>query len=449
MRAFTCALSFRESAIRKQRVLFVNRFYWPDESATSVMLTDLLAGLDTSILDIRVLTGKSYYTADLGALPKREKRGDVNIRRISSLRVFNGSMAGRIVNYLVFYLAAALHILRHARRGDIVVCLTDPPLLNIVLFLPIVIKRARLVNWVQDIYPEVAIALNFGGPLQRLGSRLAPLRDFVWQRSVMNVVIGDRMREFVESSGVDPDRICVIPNWCDETKLLPHPDRGRTIRENWGLSDEDFVVMYSGNLGRAHDIDTILAAMKALSDTGAEHIKFVFVGGGAQFKALRKAVDALGITKARFFSYQSKSKLAQSLCVGDVHWISLRPALEGLIVPSKLFGVCAVARPSVFIGSAEGEIAKIQNEGNFGWHVDEGDGAGLAELVRAMSANPECAAEAGQRARAMVEGRFARNRSLDAWQALISSVSIVHIERVGNSDARDDVSGDKNPEPAE
>ena len=246
------------SAIHKQRVHFVNRFYYPDESATSAMLTDLINGLDTSVYDVSVITGKSYYTSDLGELPAREMINDVNVRRIASLRVFNGSMLGRIVNYVLFHFLAAFLVLKNVRRGDIVVCLTDPPLLSVTLFVPTLLKGGRLVNWVQDIFPEVAVGLSFGGPLSKLAPILQPVRDAVWRRSAMNVVIGDRMGDLVQSRGVTKDRISVIPNWCDELALTPQNERGLAIRQEWGLSEDDFVVMYSGNLGRAHDISTVL-----------------------------------------------------------------------------------------------------------------------------------------------------------------------------------------------
>ncbi len=387
------------------------------------MLTDLIEGLDTSAYDVSVFTGKSYYTADLGELPARETIDGVDVRRVTSLKVFNGSMFGRIVNYLLFHVLIALLVLKHVRRGDIVVCLTDPPLLNVTLFAPVALKGGRLVNWVQDIFPEVAVALNFGGPVSKVGPLLQPLRDAVWRRSAMNVVIGDRMRDLVASRGVDPERICVIPNWCDEMELTPQPDRGLSVREEWGIGEDDFVVMYSGNLGRAHDITTILGAMKELEETGNKQIRFVFVGGGAQSDILRKAVEREGITSARFLPYRPKSELAQSLSVGDVHWISLAPELEGMIVPSKFFGICAVARPSIFVGRADGELASIQSATGCGWQVDQGDGPQFAALVRRLADNRDEVALAGRRARHALETTLNRRARIDEWQALLETVA--------------------------
>ena len=411
------------SPIHKRRVHFVNRFYYPDESATSAMLTDLINGLDTSTYDVSVITGKSYYTSDLGELPAHEMIGDVNVRRIASLRVFNGSMLGRIINYILFHFLAAFLVLKNVRRGDIVVCLTDPPLLSVTLFGPTLLKGGQLVNWVQDIFPEVAAGLSFGGPLSKLAPILQPVRDAVWRRSAMNVVIGDRMGDLVQSRGVIEDRISVIPNWCDELALTPQNDRGLAIRQEWGLSEDDFIVMYSGNLGRAHDISTILGAMKELHRSGLSQVKFVFVGGGAQSEALRNSIKAAGINSAYFFPYRPKSELAQSLSVGDVHWISLAPELEGMIVPSKFFGVGAVARPSIFVGSEDGELAQIQREADCGWQVNQGDSQAFTALVQRLLADPREVAIAGQNARRALETILHRRARISQWQNLLEALS--------------------------
>jgi glycosyltransferase involved in cell wall biosynthesis len=173
------------------------------------------------------------------------------------------------------------------------------------------------------------------------------------------------------------------------------------------------VVGYSGNLGRVHDIDTILAASAELADC---QIVFLCIGGGAQYEALKKTVEKCRLTQLfRFMPYQSETDLSYSLSAADVHWLSHKPEFEGLLFPSKFYGIAAVGRPIIAITSRRSELAKLVTHYQCGLVVEQGDGKTLALELKGLKAAPEVCSAMGQGARAMLNARFTRAHAINTW----------------------------------
>ena len=191
------------------------------------------------------------------------------------------------------------------------------------------------------------------------------------------------MAERVSTLRVKNERIQVIHNWVDDHALSPIPAHENPLRQAWGLEDK-FVVGYSGNLGRVHDIDTILQASVELIDC---QIVFLCIGGGAQYDALKEAIEKRGLTQLfRFMPYQSGTELPYSLSAADVHWVSHRPEFEGLLFPSKFYGIAAVGRGIIAITSRQSELANLVLAYRCGLVIEQGDGKTLAfELKRLQS----------------------------------------------------------------
>jgi colanic acid biosynthesis glycosyl transferase WcaI len=306
-------------------------------------------------------------------------------------------------------------------RGDVLVAKTDPPLTSVVAMRVATRANARLVNWLQDIYPETAAEL--GVPFMRgaVGRGLGRLRDLSWQGAQASVVVGHHMAQRVRLRGVPSDRVHVIPNWSDDEHLCPLAPGENPLRQAWGLQ-HSFVAGYCGNLGRAHEFHTVLAAAERLRNH--PHIVFLFIGGGHQFDALARAAEERGLAQTlRFIPYQPQERLKQSLNVPDVHLISLKPELEGLIVPSKLYGIAAVGRPVISITASDGEIARLVRQHACGLVVEPGDGAALAEALILLCKERPRAAEMGKRARAMLDERFTRKHAFARWQGLLANVT--------------------------
>lgn len=410
------------------RLIFLNRFFWPDHSATSQMLSDVAFALGSVARpvdrDVVVVTSRLNYEAPDARLPAREVLAGIRIVRVWTSRFGRDSLAGRIVDYATFYPAAALALARLAQRGDVVVIKTDPPLLSLLAHPVARLKGARVVNWLQDIYPEVADALGvMPTPLRPLGWALRALRNLSLRRAAANVVLGRRMSEKVASFGVQAGRIVEIPNWADGDLIRPVPHADNSLRRDWDLGDA-FVLAYSGNLGRAHEVATMLDAMACLEQTlGPDRVVWLFVGGGAQLGKLRQETAARGLCSVRFQPYQPRERLAESLSVADAHLVSLRPSLEGLIVPSKLYGVLAAGRPAIFIGDEHGEVGRVLLHGECGATVAVGDGASLAALIADWERDRSKPTDMGRRARALFDATYDKRFAIARWERLVDRIA--------------------------
>lgn len=396
-------------------VIFVNRYFYPDLSATSQMLSDLAFILAARGFKVRILTSRMEYQTLDTVLPGHETINGVEIFRVWTTRFGRRSLPGRAMDYASFYLSALITLLQLVKARDIIVAKTDPPLISIVAAIVATLKGARLINWLQDVFPEVALRLGVvkDGHAYRA---LRRLRNWSLRKAHRNVVLGERMRSLIEAEGIEPGRIRVIHNWADGDAIHPVPRAENPLREAWKLQS-NFVVGYSGNLGRAHEFDTILQAARLLN--GDASIAFLFIGGGASSEKLKQAATALGLTNIQFRPYQPQEQLSQSLSVPDVHLVSLLPDLEGLIVPSKIYGILSAGRPALFIGDHEGEVATMLRSHGLGRTVAPGDGEGLASAIRELAASLPHAISLGENARQSFERHYSRAHSIAHWaQAL-------------------------------
>lgn len=404
------------------RLIFINRFFFPDESATSLMLTDLVEGLAPLGLDMHVITAAASYT-DTGAPAQALPFPNLSVLHLRGVPVSNQSLLGRVVNFLAFYCGLLVAGLHHVRRGDLIICLTDPPLVGVIATLLARIKKARVVHWVQDIYPETATRLGYGSASNPFIRLLARLRDWAWATAARNVVIGERMRDMLLARGIEGRTIRVIPNWADDSALMPLAPEQNDLRRAWGFDEGTLVVGYSGNLGRAHDADTILEAARILAKEQSGRIRFLFIGGGAKHASLAAAkADETRAAMLVWQSYRPRSELVQSLNVPDVHWLSLEPELEGLIVPSKFYGAAAVGKPIIFIGNTDGEIARLIRSAGCGESFAKGDGTGVAAYIARLAADPGLRRQLGANARVFCEAQLSREARLRDWQSLVSEL---------------------------
>jgi len=398
------------------RFIFVNRFFCPDHSATSQILSDLAFHLASAGRDVHVVTSTQLYDDAKAALRVSEIINDVHVHRVPSTGFGRNALLGRSIDYVSFYRSMWQCLVALAQQGDIIVAKTDPPLTSIVAMAAARRKGARLVNWLQDIYPETAVEL--GVPFMRgpLAASLAALRNRSLRQAEATVVVGDLMARKVESLGAPAARVHVIPNWCNDEDIRPVTQSENSLRQSWGLTGQ-FVLGYSGNLGRAHEFQTLLEAAERLRNE--PRFIFLMVGGGKRFEELAQAVKRQGLTCSfRFIPYQEQKMLSYSLAAADAHWLSLNPKLEGLIVPSKFYGIAAVGKPIIVIGDKYGEIARLVQQHGCGIVVAPGDAEALADALRLLSSAPETISEMGHRARLMLDGHFTRQQALQRWRGL-------------------------------
>ena len=403
------------------KLIFVNRYFYPDHSATSQLLSDLAFDLVGSGAHVVVITGRQRYDDPSAHLSALEEINGVTVRRVWTTRFGRSILAGRAVDYLTFYLSAWSAMRREARAGDVIIAKTDPPLISVVAAAAARARGAALVNWIQDLFPEVGRELGIKMLGGGVGKLLTKLRNRSIMRARFNVVLGDLMAQRLSDMGVDRRRIKVIHNWVADD-VTPVPRESNHLRREWGL-EHKFVVMYSGNLGRAHEFDTILAAAGLLRKQ--RDIIFLFIGGGAKLAYVKQQAEQRELNNILLKPYQPRERLSQSLSLGDVHLISLLPSLEGLIVPSKFYGILAVGRPAVYIGSSDGEVPRILARERCGYTVAIGDAYGLVGKLKELCLDTDLARRMGQTGRELFLHRYQKAYSINKWHEELSLTNCI------------------------
>lgn len=427
---------------RARRIIFLNRYFYPDHAPTGELLSDLAFALAKRGLGVTVISSRLSYDITSSPLPPRERKDGVDIWRVWTSKRGRQRLLGRSLDYLTFYATAAWRLWRLARAGDIVVAKTDPPLLSVVTLPLVRLRRAHQINWIQDIFPEVAEALGLGGRLGHVAAKLLqPMRNHSLRQATTNVVVGEGMLPRLANQGISREKIRVIPNWSDASLIFPIAATANELRQHWGLSDH-FVVGYAGNLGRAHDVETIIEAMTilqgnahAMPEAVAGRIKFLFVGGGVRRLELERMISERKLRTALLKPYQPRELLAQTLGAADLHLISLNPKLEGLMVPSKFYGVAAAGRPMIFIGAADGEIARLIDQTRCGFTVAPGDGRALVERIIQLATDEELCRRMGERARAAFERDWDKACGIAKWHALLDAALASNPQRIRSPDS--------------
>jgi glycosyltransferase involved in cell wall biosynthesis len=419
-------------------VILVNQYYAPDEAATAQMLADLGGWLASAGHRVAAICSDRSYADPARRYPRRESIDGVDVHRVRTSAFGRRSRLGRALDYLTFLLGASLRLLffrfrplltpnsslstpnsspltpNSSGHPDLIVSLSTPPMVAALGAAVARWRGARSVFWVMDVYPDLAFALGALRPESAAG------RFFTWlsRRSLSAsdrvVALGECMAERLKKNGAE--RIEVVHNWADENAIRPAPVSGNRLRTQWEWNGR-FVVLYSGNLGLAHEFETALGAAELLRDRA--DVLFAFVGGGPRLEETRRVARDRGLPNVEFRPYVARDLLGESLTAGDVHLVTLREAMPGLLVPSKIYGILAAGRPTLYVGPDRGEIFEILAQGECGLRVANGDAAGLAEAVRGYADEPERCREQGRRARELFERRFTKRECLARFMGIL------------------------------
>jgi len=363
------------------KILLLNQFFWPDSAATSQLLTDLARGLAREGHTVYAISADGGYAVSAAGDPP-----PVEIHRVRSLPFARGTF-GRVLSYLSFYISAAVRGLT-LPKPDLVLTLTTPPLISLLGTLVSTLRGSRHFIWEMDVYPDVAIDLGYfkaGGLADRLTGLFA---DLSRRRADGVIALGECMKQRLVSRGIDAKKIDVAENWADGNAIRPLPRPG---------DPDQLILLYSGNLGLAHDLDTLTESMRQLRSDARFH--FVFTGSGGRRQELSSFCERHDIRSLELRPYVQRGSLSESLSVGDIGLVTQREACCGSVVPSKVYGLMAAGRPILFIGPKNATPARIVERFSCGWHIDCNDSSALTALLKYLAANPADVAQAGQRAR--------------------------------------------------
>jgi glycosyltransferase involved in cell wall biosynthesis len=388
-------------------ILLFNQFFFPDSAATSQFLTDVAGALADEGHSVRAICGRGGYAgANCGELP------GVSIVRTWALPFGHGAVA-RVLSYLSYLTGAIWHGLR-GPRPDVVVTLTTPPVLSLVGWLVTAVRGGRHLIWEMDVYPDIAVELGVLRADAWWTRGLGWALDAVRRRADGVIVLGESMRERLLGHGIPPGRLFVAENWADGAEIQP-----RTFP-----SRERLEVLYSGNLGLAHEVETLCGALAELD--GDERFRFTFAGGGPQRGALERFCGERGLVSevqarrqtgqqeakrptrgsgadlgvcptVEFRGYCARHELAASLAGCHVGLVTQKAATVGAVVPSKVYGLMAAGRGVLYVGPGNGTPARLIRRFGCGWQVEPGDAAGLAAALRRLAEDFGAVEAAGAR----------------------------------------------------
>ena len=396
------------------RVLLLNQYFAPDIAPTAQLLGDLAEDLVAAGMDVTAIASSASYAGGNDRFPAREVWRGVRVQRVRATNRGRAGSAGRVLDYATYLLPAAVHSLAR-RRPDVVVCLSTPPLVA-VLGMLLRWRGARFVYKVEDLYPDVAFALGVIREHSTLGRALTRLSRGIFKRADAVVTLDEEMAAALEAQGAR--RVEVIPNWADGARLRPDSVAAASFRSEHGLSDR-FVVLYAGNHGLAHRFDAVVEAASLVA-VREPQVLFLFVGGGPRFNDVRKA--AAGSPNVTVMGYQPADRLNALLNAGDLHLVTVRDEVAGMVFPSKYPAALAVGK-SVVLAGGEGTIMAAEIARDALGFVCRHDPEKIAAAVLDACNDPTRLQRFGENARRVFEERYERRIATRRWSNLITSLS--------------------------
>ena len=400
--------------MKKPSILFLNRVYPPADGATGQLLAELAPELARRGHSVTVVTSQPG-----GGCVSTETVDGVRVERVNGLPFTRASHWRRALSYLSLYPALLWRALR-LPRADVVVTLTDPPLLLVLGVVLKTLRGSRHVHWAQDIYPELAEEMDVLPKDGRIARALRWISTAGLRHADQVIAVGRCMKARLVQRGLAPSAIEVIPNWghgpdeLEAKKCAPNP-----FRNEHGLGDR-FVIMYSGNLGLAHPFEAILDAAEQLRATHP-HVLFLFVGNGPRLPWVREQVAQRKLKNVHFLPFQPRETLAQSLAAADLHLASMLHELCGLVVPSKVYGVLSVGKPCVFLGPVESEAAQFILQNGCGSVLAKATGTRLASCLSQWAGDGVMLRETCDRVEA-IAGRVSLAAAVRAFSESLTKV---------------------------
>jgi glycosyltransferase involved in cell wall biosynthesis len=415
----------------------LNQFFWPDVAATAQHAFDLARYLRSHGDEVSAIASRSIYGQTGSALPEEEITDGIAIHRVTSSVFGKRGVIFRSFDFLFFNVACLFKAVSLPRH-DVVICLTTPPFIALVGIFLRWMKGTRFVFWTMDLYPDVPLA---AGVIKR-GSIVHWVFDrldrFCLRRADLVVVLGRCMRDKVLRNGVDPLKLVTIAPWADPSEVPNVPARrfsesmdsavarrvtggearpsvvnDNRYRAEWEIGDR-FVIEYSGNCGVGHDVSSVCDAMLALRDD--DSIRWVIVGGGLAWPRIEEFIRRHQIPNVILRPYQPRAHLGDLIALGDAHLVLVADGFEGLLIPSKFYGVMAAGRPTIYIGPEETEVARVIREEECGFVIPNSDPSRLVAAIERLRRDPVTSLSMGLRGRRALERSYSMQLACRRWR---------------------------------
>ncbi|QUY40612.1 glycosyltransferase family 4 protein [Acaryochloris marina] len=380
------------------------QFFPPDYAPTGQLIDEITQQLSQQDIQVSVFSGQPGYAFTVQReSPLKEDRHQVRVKRSRTAQLWPKQIRGKAINGLLFFLRAGLHLLRSARKYDVILLTTAPPFLPVLGYLASLILGKSYICLVYDLYPDIAVELNVVNHNHVLAKAWRLVNYYVWKNASGIIVLSGAMkRRVIRQCPRVRGKISVIHSWADPKQIVPIPKTKNWFAWKYHLVDI-FTVIYSGNMGRCHDMDTLLEAMILLKD---EPIQFVFIGGGAKRSDVMAEVQDRGLKNCQFLPYQDKEVLPYSLTAGNISLVSVSPGMQDLVAPSKVYSALSSGRPIVAVCPKSSYLNDLIADANCGITIENGDGKELADFLLYLQKDHKAAQAMGENAHRYLEEHF-------------------------------------------
>lgn len=410
----------------RHRVFILSELYRPETTSTGYFLSGIAEGLAEPSVpvswEVKVLCAQPSYRERGVTAPWREQLNGVDVRRIRAFRFHRGILPLRLLNAISFSVGVLWRGLLEFRSGDVVVAVTNPPTLPFVAWAAARVRRARLVLLIHDVYPEVLLATGHVPPGGGQARVLSEMTRRLYDAAFRIVVLGRDMADLVKRKApAAAERVRLVPNWGAVGKSDGAPENRGTSGPTPEASPR-LRLVYSGNLGRTHGLETLVEAAARLDP---EEVEFMVAGDGVQASWLAGEVRRRGLGHVRLLGYQPTPDLEALLDSAGATLLTFQPGMAGVSVPSRMYTLLGAGRPLLAVCDPHSEVALLLKENRCGWVVPPGNPDALAEAVERVAATPGHELEAmGRRGRDAVARAYTRTAVLEAWRRLLQEARV-------------------------
>jgi colanic acid biosynthesis glycosyl transferase WcaI len=402
----------------KQTLWIVSELYYPEATSTGYILTKLAEGLSGSFT-ANVICGQPGYSARGTKAPAKEVHNGVLIRRCWGTTLNKDVLSLRLLNLLTITVTMFLTALRQFGRNDLVLVVTNPPVLPFAIALACQLKRAKCSLIIHDVYPDLAVAAGKLKDNSFLTKLLARLNVRLYRRMARVFVLGRDMQAKVMSKlNKRPERVVIATNWADLDIIEPRPRSDNALLQELGLSDK-FVLQYAGNMGYPNDIETIVETAVLLRENADIH--FLLIGSGAKRTFVQSAIERHRLANVTLLEPRPRHDQVNFLNACDVALIALVSGMKGVSVPSRTYNTLGSGKPIIAISEPQSELALVVEEEGIGWVVPPGEPNKLVTAV--LEASNADLTPMSIKARMAAENEYSFDRVLHTFRQNLHSIS--------------------------
>jgi colanic acid biosynthesis glycosyl transferase WcaI len=401
------------------RILVLSELYYPEQTSTGHLLTKTSEGLAEDFT-VKVIAGPATNFLKSTEAPVWEIRNNVEIFRCQGTSFEQNNLFGRAINLVTRSLTIFWKSFTTAQKQDVILVVTNPPLLPFVALLIKWLKGCKLVLLIHDVYPEVLVATGLS-QANSLVVKIGQLMNrLLYDRADRIITLGRDMSKLALAKLKDgnDDKIHCIPNWADNELVKPTDRSSNPLLQELGISDR-FVILYAGNMGRTHGIEYLAEAAKKLKDNLQIH--FVVLGFGAKRKWLEDFIVRENLNSVTILSPRPRSEQIVFLNACDVALISFVPGMAGVSVPSRTYNQMAAGKPIIAVADDWSELAEVVREEEIGWVVKPGDINSLVKAIELAANNPQLCQQMGSKSAIAAQNKYDFKRADRDYKKLFNS----------------------------